>query len=132
MPNTNAISLYSLEFRPLTIIRNSSFIFRRHGDWGNTEFVIQFQAKNPQILPSSQVYSVLVTGKQNHLFFDWSQCMRTLVTGNGGKNVFEDISEIEVIAHDSYGVIDSLTDEDRFKNLHPTANFQGYPKVEFV
>ncbi len=131
MPNANAISLYSLEFRPLTIIRNSSFTSRRHGNWGNTEFEIQFQAKNPEILPSTQVYSVLVRGKQNH-FFDWGQYMRTLVTGNGGENAFEDISEIEVIAHDSYGVIDSLTDEDRNKNLHPTANFQGYPKVEFV
>jgi hypothetical protein len=58
--------------------------------------------------------------------------MRTLVTGNGGKNVFEAISEFEVIAHDSYGVIDSLTGEDRKKNLHPMANFQGYPKVEIV
>ena len=82
--------------------------------------MIQFQAKIPEILPSTQVYSVLVTGKQNHSFFDWSQCMHTQLTGNGGENVFEAISEFEVIAHDSYGVID------------PTANFQGYLKVEIV
>jgi hypothetical protein len=94
--------------------------------------VIQFQAKNPEILPSTQVYSVLVTSKQYHSFFDWSQCMHTQLAGNGGKNVFEAISEFEVIAHDSYGVIDSLTDEDRKKNLHLTAKFQGYPKVEIV
>ena len=58
--------------------------------------------------------------------------MRSLVTGNGGENVFEDISEIEVAAHDSYGVIDSLTDKDRNKNLNPTANNQANPKAEIV
>jgi len=58
--------------------------------------------------------------------------MRTLETGNGGENIFEDISKFEVITHVSYGVIDSLSDEARKKNLHPTANFQGYPEVEIV